>query len=154
MLYHVPNMDNFFKEVKKVMKPNCKILITTKSIRTLSKIEEIFLEIVDEMGISGINGERDERVFCRGNSESIMRKYFDERRYKLDTYDIATQLIVEDVDDLFTYIFSTMRYNLEDNLSTSEYKKYQLLWRDKISKYKVFLDEVIECILVVTEEQE
>lgn len=153
MLYHVADLDRFFTEVKKILKPEARIIITTKSIHTFPHIEKVFLEIVDEMQVKDILRERDEKVFCRENAESILREHFDPYNYKLDIYDITTQMIIDNLEHLYHYVFSTMRYDLSDQLPDTEYQRYRQLWKDRLSREKIFMDEVMECIIVLTSER-
>lgn len=149
MLYHVADLNCFFTEIKKILKTDGRLIVTTKSIHTFHHIEKIFMEIVDEMNVKGIPRERDEKVFCRENAESIIWDNFDNKNYNLNIYDLSTQMIIDDIDNLYQYIFSTMRYDLIDLLSDADYQKYKQLWKEKLSGERIFIDEVLECVLVL-----
>jgi len=151
-LYHVRNLNIFFKRLKSYLKPNGVIIITTKSKFTFPKIESIFLNIVDKLHLKRhikISRYREESKFCLENALKILKKYFTERSFIIDEYVLETQIFVDDKNDLLKYIFSTNRYNLFQNgLNEKTVDKYIDLWKKEIDG-KIFIDKYIEAVYLI-----
>jgi len=148
MLYHISDFDNFFNQIKNNLKKNGFFVITTKSKFTLPNIESLFKNITDQINFKFSN-QRDEANFCLENAPEILKKYFPEKQFIIEEYILENQLIVDNKKDLLRYIFSTARYNIDRKINKKIMKKYLILWREKISKSKIFIDKYSEVVYFI-----
>ena len=150
MLYHVNDFDIFFHNVKKILKPTGKIIITTKSIETLPHLESVFKKIVFNCNIPNIPKLRDESNFSSENSISILNSYFPKDEYNIEKIDLTTQLIIDNSIDLYEYVFSTMRYNLISRMNKKQWEMYLAEWKQHLFQNDIFFDELKESIIIIS----
>lgn len=149
MLYHIEDFESFFSNIKKFLKPNGKIIITTKSINTLPHLEAIFKTIMKDCHIICEQEYRDESNFCTENALEILNLYFKKGEYSIEKNDILTQIIVDDLEVLLDYVLSTMRYNILKKISFVQWDIYLEKWKHYLKKQKIFYDEVRETIIII-----
>ncbi len=150
MLYHISDIESFLSQVLAAYgKAGTKLYITTKSKDTMFTIEDNFQHILRllELPYDTRYNERDEAHFCRENAQSIIEKSFKDTSHSVKEYDLDTQLLVDNPDDLLEYILSTPRYGDDANLlSDPRYIEY---WKSQINKHDLFIDTYRESIYVV-----
>lgn len=150
MLYHVVDVREFLKSAFNTYgKQGSRLFITTKSMHTMPQIETEFQSIVSELNIvdKEASGVRDEAHFCRENAGDIIKDSFQGLGYSIKQYDLDTQILVDNSDDLMNYILSTPRYG--SKFQSVNYDRYIECWINRLSKYDLFIDTYKETICVV-----
>lgn len=150
MLYHVPDVAGFLKQVHgKYVKEGTVLYITTKSKNTMPKIEMSFLNVLNSLTPlhEPKTLERDEAHFSRENAYEIIQQAFEGVDYTLKDYDFDTQLLVDNRGDLLKYILSTPRYGSDESLTGDP--RYIERWKAELSKDDLFIDSYKESLYVV-----
>lgn len=150
MLYHISDVESFLSQALDTYgKAGTKLYITTKSKDTMFTIEDNFQHILRLLGLPYDTkyDERDEAHFCRENARSIIEKSFKDISHSVKEYDLDTQLLVDNPDDLLEYILSTPRYG--DDVKLLSDPRYIECWKNQINIHDLFIDTYKESIYVI-----
>lgn len=150
MLYHVKNMTPYLTQVRSLLAQGGKIYITSKSRDTFANTDKIFRRIVEE-NYKDVKYARyrDESHFCAENGNTILNRVFPLTQYTINAYDLVSQVIVDDISRLLSYIKSTPRYQ-PSSYSISAHEVYWQQWEEELRKQPMpFLDTVKEVIFVI-----
>lgn len=147
VMYHIPNHDDLLQFFKNHLTSHGQLIITTKSIRTFRKQEEIFQRIAAEMNIEDATNQREEAHFCMENAREIIQRTFNKEDYQLREIPITGKLITRNLDDVLRYVFSTRRYaKSEHEVPSSEYLSR---WRTEIQALGEYVDWHREVIYII-----
>lgn len=134
MLYHVPSIDNALKEVKRVLKPDGKLLTATNSIHTMPELQVLMRRAIVLLTRYGATQVRPPALpsdtFALENGTRILANHF----FAVVRHDIPSQLIFHDIEPAMTYLES-MRDLRQDSLPEDvAWEDMMLIMRQQITQ--------------------
>lgn len=124
MIYFVSNIEKALKEIKRVLKPNGKLYITTNSKNTMYELNELCERFAPNSGLS--NNGLSER-FNLEEGEKLLKKYFNNVNLKV----LEGKIILSEAEPLVSYKASTIQGK-------------SILIEKKRLKFKEYLDKYIK----------
>jgi len=147
MIYHIDDLKLFFSNVKQILKPKGKIIITTKSKYTFPVIEATFKKIALKMKLK-TSRFRDENKLCLENGMKKINESFNPKKFNIKEYIMETQIFNDDKKELIKYILSTSRYN-PNFANQKELLRYLNFWEEEI-KDDIFIDKYKEVVFTIS----
>ena len=102
MIYFVSNIEKALEEIKRVLKPNGKVYITTNSKNTMNELNELCEKFVPNSGLS--NNGLSER-FNLEEGEKLLKKYFNNVSLNV----LEGKIILSESEPLVSYKASTIQ---------------------------------------------
>lgn len=134
MLYHVPDIDAGIKEIRRVLKPNGKLLAATNSIHTMPELQVLMRRAIVLLTRYGATQVRPPAMpsdnFALENGTRILARHF----YAVVRHDIPSQLVFSDIEPAMRYLES-MRQMREDSLPEDvAWEDMMLIMRQQITQ--------------------
>ena len=134
MLYHVPNIDDALKEIKRVLKPNGKLLTATNSIHTMPELQVLMRRAIVLLTRYGATQVRPPALpsdtFALENGTRILASHF----FAVVRHDIPGQLVFNDIEPAMAYLES-MRDLRQDSLPEDvAWEDMMLIMRQQITQ--------------------
>lgn len=124
MIYFVPNIEKALKEMKRVLKPNGKLYITTNSKNTMYELNELSEKFAPKLGLSN-NGFLDR--FNLEDAEIILKKHFKYVNLEI----LEGRIVLYESKPLVLYKASTIQGS-------------SILIGDKKNEFRKYLDNYIK----------
>lgn len=115
MLYHLPDIDAALTEIRRVLKPEGKLLAATNSIHTMPELQVLMRRAIVLLTRYGATQVRPPAMpsdqFALENGTRMLARHF----YAVVRHDIPSQLVFSEIDPAMRYLES-MRELREDSL--------------------------------------
>ncbi len=134
MLYHIPDIDVALKEIRRVLKPNGKVLIATNSIHTMPELQVLMRRAIVLLTRYGATQVRPPALpsdsFALENGTRILSQHF----YAVVRHDNPGQLVFTEIEPAITYLES-MRELRQDHLPEDvAWEDMMLIMRQQITQ--------------------
>jgi ubiquinone/menaquinone biosynthesis C-methylase UbiE len=134
MLYHVSNIDAALKEIRRVLKPNGKVLIATNSIHTMPELQVLMRRAIVLLTRYGATQVRPPALpsdsFALENGTRILAQHF----FAVVRHDNPGQLVFTEIEPAITYLES-MRELRQDHLPEDvAWEDMMLIMRQQITQ--------------------
>lgn len=134
MLYHVANIDDALKEIKRVLKPNGKLLASTDSIHTMPELQVLMRRAIVLLTRYGATQVRPPALpsdsFALENGTRILAQHF----FAVVRHDLPRHLVFTDIDPAMAYLES-MRDLRQDSLPEDvAWEDMMLIMRQQITQ--------------------
>ncbi len=134
MLYHVPNLDDALKEIKRVLKPDGKLLTATNSIHTMPELQVLMRRAIVLLTRYGATQVRPPALpsdtFALENGTRILAAHF----FAVVRHDLPGQLVFRDIEPAMAYLES-MRDLRQDSLPEDvAWEDMMLIMRQQITQ--------------------
>lgn len=134
MLYHIPDIDAALKEIRRVLKPNGKVLIATNSIHTMPELQVLMRRAIVLLTRYGATQVRPPALpsdsFALENGTRILAHHF----FAVVRHDNPGQLVFTEIEPAITYLES-MRELRQDHLPEDvAWEDMMLIMRQQITQ--------------------
>lgn len=134
MLYHVPDIDVALKEIKRVLKPDGKILAATNSIHTMPELQVLMRRAIVLLTRYGATQVRPPAFpsdnFALENGTRILAHHF----FAVVRHDIPSQLVFTDIEPAIAYLESMRDLRQESLPDDVAWEDMMLIMRQQITQ--------------------
>lgn len=134
MLYHVSDVDAALKEIKRVLKPDGKILAATNSIHTMPELQVLMRRAIVLLTRYGATQVRPPAFpsdsFALENGTRILAHHF----FAVVRHDLPSQLVFTDIEPAITYLESMRDLRQESLPDDVAWEDMMLIMRQQITQ--------------------
>lgn len=134
MLYHVSNIDEALAEIKRVLKPDGKILATTNSIHTMPELQVLMRRAIVLLTRYGATQVRPPAFpsdnFALENGTRILAHHF----FAVVRHDIPSQLVFTDIEPAIRYLESMRDLRQQSLPDDVAWEDMMLIMRQQITQ--------------------